>query len=365
MGRGIQWFGVLLASMLFLMTVPHVLSIPYWVKPGVYVKYAALRYEPYVQYKESLGVKKPPMTMILFYNRSGVLFNIHATGDVFLTFGIERDNGTHLEVAFRLTAYNVTVDVVQKNSTKLPVFWNESQIVSSNISKTKWPGLVEYKIHMKSLKIAGSYSIRKNDGMVIGPNGKHYGHTFLWYDPNENFGSNTPYVNLTPVASPLYLNGTIGLDKKLVTHYGTFGPPIGRVVLVQKNPSPIKVCFSVGTHKECPFGTGDNEIIGGITYDPASGITIAGDLLIPPADVRAIGIVYALFSDLKGAYFNEVKADYSMYPVLQIYDTNAEFQKAQEVPFSKAKTPWKYVFYIALTVLGIMAGTRSGGLPKW
>ncbi len=108
-------FGAILTVIIFSVPVfmPQVLATPYWVKPGVYVKYAALSYEPYVQYMESQGVKERPMTMILFYNHSGALFNIHATGDVFLTFKIERDNGTHFEVAFRLTAHNVTVDAVR------------------------------------------------------------------------------------------------------------------------------------------------------------------------------------------------------------------------------------------------------------
>ncbi len=327
-------------------------AYPYWVKPGVYVKYAALSYEPYVQYMESQGVKERPMTMILFYNHSGALFNIHATGDVFLTFKIERDNGTHFEVAFRLTAHNVTVDVVLENGTDLPTFWNESEVVSFSAREAWWPGGVEYKIVLKSLEITGSYYIRKRDGVVIGRDGRTYGHTFLWYDPTENL-EGSPYVNLTPVAPPFYLNGTIGIDKELVTYYGTFGPPIGRIVLVQRNPGPIQVCFSAGNRRVCPFGTGGHEIVGGFTYDPDSGITLAGDMLVPPTDIRATGVVYALFSDLKGCYFNEVKEDYSVYPVLQLYDTNAEFQVGEEVPFSRPGTKLKYVFYGSLVLFGL------------
>ncbi|NJE31269.1 hypothetical protein E3E38_09475 [Thermococcus sp. 18S1] len=328
------------------------LAAPYWAKPGVYVEYAALTYEPYVQYKESLGVKERPMTMILFYNHSGALFNIHATGDVFLAFRIDSDNGTHLEVAFRLTAHNVTVDVILENGTDLPAFWDESEVVSFSTRRAGWSGVVEYKIAMKSLEITGSYHIRKRDGAVIGLDGRTYGHTFLWYDPTEDIGD-IPYVNLTPVAPSLYLNGTVGIDKKLVTYHDTFGPPIGRVVLVQRNPGPIQVCFFAGDRKVCPFGTGGDEIVGGFTYDPASGITLAGDMLIPPADIRTAGIVYALFSDLKGCYLNEVKADYSVYPVLQLYDTNADLGTVEEVQFNRERTPWEYAFYVLLVILGI------------
>ncbi|WP_157727117.1 hypothetical protein [Thermococcus siculi] len=294
------------------------------------------------------------MTMILFYNYSGIPFNIHATGDVFLIFRIEHDNGTHLGIAFRLTAYNATVDVIMENGTGLPAFWNESEVVSFKANKTWWLGGVEYKIILKSLEIRGSYYIRKRDGMVIGRDGRTYGHTFLWYDPTENI-DDAPYVNLTPVAPPLYLNGTLGIDKKLVTYYGAFGPPIGRVVLAQRDPGPIRVCFSAGNRRECPFGTGGSEIIGGFTYDPASGIILAGDMLIPPADIRTADIIYALFSDLKGCYFNEVNADYSVYPVLQLYDTNADFEAVEEVSFPRQEVPSEYAYYTSIGLLVLVS----------
>ncbi len=109
------------------------------------------------------------------------------------------------------------------------------------------------------LNISGEYW--KRDGMVIDRMGHVYDHTFLWYDPTENISSNEPYINLSPITTSFYLNGTKGIDRDINTYYGTFGPPIGEVILVQKHPRPIRACFSLERYRDCPFGTGGGRIV--------------------------------------------------------------------------------------------------------
>ncbi|WP_010478688.1 hypothetical protein [Thermococcus zilligii] len=362
-----KYTAVLILLMFLLYQSVHVVAAPYWVKPGVYVRYAAVRYEPYLEYEKSIGTYLDPIyTMMLFYEYNGVTYQIHAKNTSFVEFKVLADNGTHLRMASRVITYNVTCTAMIKKGLDLPVFWDSSWVIRFSRGHSGVEGFEDYdyyKVILRNLTISGRYWIRKSDGMVIGDDGKVYGHTFLWYDPTENLSNDTPYLNLSPIFPPQYFEGISGKDEQMKTHYGTFGPPLGYVDLYSKHPTPIKVCIVNDTEKEyCPFVAPNPFRGGGFVYDPSTGITIAGDFWLFPADLRPMGVIFAHFSDQKGLYDNTVKKSYQYFPVLQLYDTNAEFRGAETVPFSKPKTPAEYVFYGSLILVGLVIVLNAGGM---
>jgi hypothetical protein len=80
-------------------------------------------------------------------------------------------------------------------------------------------------------------------------------------------------------------------------------------------------------------------------------------ILISP-DLAAIGIPFASFTDERVAYTQIVERNFAWAGLLPLYDTNAEFQGVERVPFSKANTPGRYAFLASLVVLGAVTGFR-------
>ncbi|WP_054840420.1 hypothetical protein [Thermococcus sp. JCM 11816] len=82
-------------------------ATPYWVKPGVYVKYAALRHEKIAQKYKSGNVFLSTGDVILETN--GTYIQMSARGDTYLTFTIMGDEGDYLLMNLSLEMFNVTI----------------------------------------------------------------------------------------------------------------------------------------------------------------------------------------------------------------------------------------------------------------
>ncbi len=337
---------IVLAIMLLMITsLPFSSARPYWVKPGVYVEYAAMRYDPYIQYQLSQGYSTEQRTAFLVYLSHNASYRIYAYNDTYLKFTILEEIDGYLTVGVRIDMSNVTVKVTVPTGENLSPIWEQNEVIKVETIPTPGnSGTLEYKVYLSSLRIKGVYRIRESDGAVFSLDGTHYGHTFLWIDTDPGLA---PQENKTFVVFPT-LNWTMKVervsvrDKPSKTYYGKFGPPVATLSLLG---SPLVMEGLVEFTTQTP---------GGLRYDPATGMVLSPttlSILISP-DLAAIGIPFASFMDERVAYEQMVKGNPMWAGLLPLYDTNAEFQRAEEVPFSKAKTPWKYAFWGSLVLLG-------------
>ncbi|WP_367884844.1 hypothetical protein [Thermococcus sp. JCM 11816] len=100
--------------MILVLTLPLVSAIPYWVKPGVYIEYAAMRYDPYIQYKISQGGTSPKLirTAYITYIHNGTLYRIRVYDDVHVRFRVLEEKNGYLTVGgVRIEMRNVTLGV--------------------------------------------------------------------------------------------------------------------------------------------------------------------------------------------------------------------------------------------------------------
>ncbi|ANF23445.1 hypothetical protein A7C91_09965 [Thermococcus piezophilus] len=121
---------------------------------------------------------------IMIYNYSGVLYTIKTYNDVMIKFELE-ENGSYVRSRVAITLNNVTVMTFLPRGVSLPVFWNESDLLSKKIEESHDPDFKDwswYVFKLRKVKISGSYFIRESDLQVI-KNGKVYGHTMLFDDP--------------------------------------------------------------------------------------------------------------------------------------------------------------------------------------
>ncbi len=139
------------------------------------------------------------------------------------------------------------------------------------------------------------------------------------------------------------------LDRIAKTYYGKFGSPVATLSLLGP---PLAVKGIVEFTTQTPVD---------LRYDPSTGMVLSLttiSILISP-DLAAIGIPFASFTDERVAYSQMVEKKGSLWAgLLPLYDTNAEFQKVQKVPFLKAQTPWEYLF------LGVTGCAGSGSVCK-
>ncbi|WP_456395846.1 hypothetical protein [Thermococcus sp.] len=343
-----------LVVIIFLYALPISTATPYWVKPGVYIEYIAQRYDPYIETQISHGTKLESVTTAsILYFRNGTEYWVDSYNDTLIKFKILGESGEYFVVGVIIELKNVTIKFSLHNGTSAPAFWESTDMLSTS-KRVSADGEVSVKVKLRSLRIFGEYRIRKRDGMVFGIDGRPYGHTFLWINPNETPKGNDTFVVLPTLNWTMKVERVSAMDKPKKTYYGEFGPPTA-ILSLMGPPLVIKGRLEFTTQTP-----------GGICYDPATGMVLSPttlSILISP-DLAAIGIPFASFMDERVAYDQMVKGNPMWAGLLPLYDTNAEFQRVEEVPFSKAKTPWKYAFYIALTVLGVIAGTRGRGLPK-
>ncbi|AHL22559.1 hypothetical protein [Thermococcus nautili] len=344
----------LVTIMLFLFTLPISTATPYWAKPGVYIEYTAKRYNPYIESQVNRGIKPELVTTAsLLYFRNGTYYWVDCHNDTLIKFKILTERGEYLTMGVLLNLKNVTIKFEAQNGTQISAFWNSADVISTS-KRVLADGKVSVKVKLRSLRIFGEYRIRKKDGMVFGMNGTPYGHTFIWM---ENVSP-----NITLVTFPMYnWSATVKSvspdnQRGLITYYGLFQPPIVTVAVIGP---PFKIPGKI----EFTTVTPDS-----LRYDPSTGLVLnigsVGVALVP--DLAAIGIPFASFTD---EYYqfkvqNEQENNY-LYPTgLVFYDTNAEFQKVQEIPFSKARTIWKYVFWTSIVFLSFVVLKRSFGWPK-
>ncbi|NJE31270.1 hypothetical protein E3E38_09480 [Thermococcus sp. 18S1] len=350
-------FIVLVITLLMITSLPFSSAKPYWAKPGVYVEYAAMRYDPYIQYQLSQEYSTEQRTAFLVYLFHNASYKIYAYNDTYLKFTILEETDGYLTVGVRIDMSNVTVKVTVPTGENLSPIWEQNEVIKvETIPTPSNSGTREYKVYLRSLRIEGVYRIRESDGAVFSPNGTHYGHTFLWIDTDPGL---VPQENETFVVFPTQ-NWTMKVEKVSVrdkptkTYYGEFGPPTAMLSLLGP---PLVMEGLVEFTTQTP---------GDLCYDPTTGVVLSPttiSILISP-DFAAIGIPFASFMDERVAYDQMVEKDLSWAGLLPLYDTNAEFQGVGEVPFSKAKTPWKYAFWGSLIFLGSIVAARGGRKSK-
>ena len=331
---------------LLLYQFSYVIAAPYWVKPGVYIEYAALRYEPYIQYQASTGTSPELVTTaLLSYLHNGNLYRIYAYNDTYVRFRILDEKDGYLTVGVRIEMKNVTVEAIVPLGRNLTPIWERSEVIKVEALPTPIGSKVrEYDIFLHHLSIVGVYRIRASDGAVFSMNGTYYGHTFLWIDPDKPPKGNETFVVLPALNWTMKVEHVYSMDNATKTYYGKFGPPVSILSIIGP-PLVIKGVVEFTTNTP-----------GYIYYDPTTGLVLSPTtlpMLISP-DLSAVGIPFAVFNDERAAYDCEVKRYCPWAGLLLLYDTNAEFQQAKEVPFPKPKTPVEYVFYGSLTLLGLV-----------
>ena len=185
-------------AVLILLELPVTVATPYWVRPGVYIEYAALRYEPYIQYQASAGTSPELVrTASLAYLHNGTLYRIYAYNDTHIRFRILDEKDGYLTVGVRIEMKNATVTVSVPIGESLSPIWEQSEVIKVEALHTPTVSKVrEYEVHLRSLSIVGVYRIRESDGAVFSTNGTYYGHTFLWIDPDKPPTENETFVVL-------------------------------------------------------------------------------------------------------------------------------------------------------------------------
>lgn len=105
-------FVLLTAFLLAMLPLSLSSAAPYWVKPGVYIEYAAMRYDPYIQYKISQGTSpKLIRTAYITYIHNGTLYRIRVYDDVHVRFRVLEEKNGYLTVGVRIEMRNVTLGV--------------------------------------------------------------------------------------------------------------------------------------------------------------------------------------------------------------------------------------------------------------
>ncbi len=310
-------------------------AMPYWAKPGVYVKYAALRHEEIAQKYASAGASFSTGDVVLEVN--GTYIQMSALGDTYLTFTIMGDEGDYLLMKLSLEMFNVTI---KQFGDRTVVLWPESALISKkNLNN-------ETLFNVTEARYSCTYKIRKEDGMVFDTAGTNYGHTILWDDlGNAPIAVDQPFqlvgfagnsvskvVNVTP------------LDVTVITKTSNFTKPV------------IYVRTAGGGSVKTPVGevsfSGTDAIL---YFDGSTGMFVTGFFPTAP-DLAACGVKLVYFMDQWGMYMSRNHKEEGKFYTYGIgfYDTNAEFGVAETVQFSKSETDTRYL-YAAVALLLVLA----------
>ncbi|WP_297068943.1 hypothetical protein [Thermococcus sp.] len=331
--------------MLALLLSPAVHAAPYWVKPGVHVTYIAKRDDSYIQQQIDKGSSPEAIrTAGIVYFRNDTYYTINAYNTSTLGFEIASIKNGYATVDVVLDLKNVTVNFEVPKGSKASAFWDNDSVLNFTCRKPLSGTKLVCIYHLKELSFQGRYKIRLDDGGVFSVNGTYYGHTFLWIDPGATPKENETFVVLPALNWTMEVKRVSSRDEAQKTYYGEFGPPVATLSLIGP-PLVIKGVVEFTT-----------SIWGSIRYDPATGIVLSPttlSVLISP-DLSAVGIPFAAFTDERVAYDYEVNRNYVWAGLLPLYDTNAEFQRAEKVPFPKPKTRLEFAFYGSLVILGLV-----------
>ncbi|ASJ12561.1 hypothetical protein A3L14_06525 [Thermococcus thioreducens] len=317
-------------------------AMPYWAKPGVYIKYASLRHEEIARKYASTGMSLSTGDVVLEVN--GTYIQMSAMGDTYLTFTILGDEGDYLLMKLILEMFNVTI---KQFGDKTVVLWPESALISKKTLDN------ETLFNVTEARYSCTYKIRKEDSMVFDTAGTNYGHTILWDDLG-----NAPIT----VDQPFQLVGFAGnsiskvvnvtsLDVSVITRTSNFTKPV------------IYVRTAGGMSVKTPIGEVSFSRTDAILYfDGSTGMFVTG--LFPTApDLAACGVKLVYFMDQWGMYMSKNhKEDGKLYTYgIGFYDTNAEFGVAETVQFSKSETDAAYLYtaVVLLLVLAVVVAWRK------
>ena len=343
-------------AVLILLELPVTAATPYWVKPGVYIEYAAHRYDPYFSLVTGA---RPDMinTAMLIYSVNGTLFRIEAHNDTRVRFEFLGVKEGFLKVRGIIEMENVTVTSIGLNSTEFPKFWDSGDVISEKLEKSHDVGFLDcvwLVVNLRKLTLAGEYRIRLNDSAVLGMNGTYYGHTFLWVDTSNPPKTGTIFSKAGTFE--IAFSALRSINRSMMTYYGQFGPPLvalftnftrGEVSFAQRIDSGRKyMLMDISLHGPGPS----------LIYDPSTGIAVYPNpmSMAPYADFMAMGILWAEFVDEKAAYRMMAEKDDSWGYGLVLYDTNADFEATEEVQFPRPETPSEYAYYASLGLLVLM-----------
>ncbi|GAB6102062.1 hypothetical protein JCM16138_12850 [Thermococcus atlanticus] len=347
--------GLCFMLLAILLLTPTAMAAPYWAKPGVYIKYAAMRYDPYIKYMIEKG--NPPRainTAELMYLYRGILFRIYAKNDTNVTFRFLGEEKGYMTVALEIAMSNVTIMTIVRKDTKIPRFWDEKQVIWEKIEKSHDVGFLDCiwpQVKLKTLEIRKLYRIRLSDGTVFDMNGTAYGHTILWVNTTNPPAPGSIFGKWRESVITVYNTSTP--RKSVMTYYRKFGPPV--MVMLFSVPD-MNLSQRVDSQRNYTFFSmtvfGPS---GSAIYDPSSGMVIAPVAyalgVIP--DLRAAGIVFATFTDEHSAYLALAKHDFSWASGLVLYRTNAWLGGVERLPFPKPRTQSEYVFYASLLILAV------------
>ncbi|WP_058938284.1 hypothetical protein [Thermococcus celericrescens] len=197
---------------------------------------------------------------------------------------------------------------------------------------------------LKKLVLTGKYRIRVNDSAVIGTDGIHYGHTFLWVDTSNPPKTGTVFSKTGDFE--ITFSALRSINKSMTTYYGQFGPPLASL---STNFTKGDVSFAQRIDGRRKYTLLDISLYGSgppLIYDPSTGIAVYPDTfgMAPYADFMALGILWAQFVDEKAAYQMMAEKDDSWGYGLVLYDTNADFEAVEEVPFPRPEVPSEYAY---------------------
>ncbi|ASJ09302.1 hypothetical protein A3L11_08695 [Thermococcus siculi] len=331
-GKNLKFLIILL---IVLIGAYPVKAAPYWVKPGVYVKYAALRHEEIARKYESGGASLSTGDVVLEVN--GTYIQMSALGDTYLTFTIVGDKGDYLLMKLSLEMFNVTI---KQFGDKTVILWPESALISKkNLNN-------ETLFNVTEARYSCTYKIRKDDGMVFDTAGTNYGHTILWDDlGNAPITMDQPFqlVGFADNSVSRVVNVT-PLDVTVITKTSNFTKPA------------IYVRTAGGGSIKTPVGevsfSGTDAVL---YFDGSTGMFVTGFFPTAP-DLAACGVKLVYFMDQWGMYMSRNhKEKGKLYTYgIGFYDTNSEFGAAETVQFSKSETDTRYL-YTAVVLLLVLA----------
>lgn len=312
--------------------------------------YMASRYNPYIHYRVSQGDKPDWITTsLMIYNYSGVLYVVKTHNDTVIRFDLSDENNGYILSHVQIELNNVTVMTVLPKDIRPPAFWNETEVLSAKTEKSHDPDFKDwtwYVFRLRKVTITGSYLIREADMQVI-KDGKAYGHTMLFDNPLHPLENGSTF-SIYPFRTVV---GRVTVDNKNLKRWKniTYYPPLKTVVTKE---------YSFNLTQ--PFGRGyPIEIVQMATliytFDASD-----GKLVFTPnggPDLWAVGVLSASFSDEYALYQVEVRHDdsYAVGLVLKSFKTGVK--KSNTVSFHRPNVKTAYVFYGALAVLLVTAGT--------
>ncbi|AEC50988.1 hypothetical protein PNA2_0070 [Pyrococcus sp. NA2] len=313
------------------------LGTPYWIEPGVYMKYVAYQTKSIDPTSSGFG----DATLQVVYNYSGKLFKIGAFGNSTVTFRVESIVNDTAIVSVEISMeYPKILYSTEGKTLDFSPFWDNNSVIWMVHNKSKTTGKYILEIVLRNLTLKGKYKIDLKTGDVYDLRGRYHGKTILWYD----------------VANPFKINETICVDSEgrevkidritvsnisFLTYYKTFKPPI------------ITIKTTIGVLK-----TPTSKVIGRnvMIYDGSSGILIS--FLAPNfPDAKAAGFPVLYGFDMKGFELSRKewkREDIQIGGGLVLLDTNADLIKTRLINYSEKTSKLNYI-YLLLLLLFILS----------